>query len=146
MGLPLKRGTLVLGPGFVKHHFNRDTAELSSASQITELGEHVSLHVQQRLASMQEHAPEDACAKHGGSVERLTRETSADVESDLSPTWEAASVPDALAPGSRKSDGSASGEGQDLTGQARTCFHDDQDMTAGTMDSEGNQACSALVI
>ncbi|CAL5224048.1 g6673 [Coccomyxa viridis] len=56
----------------------------------------------------EEHAPEDACAKHSGSGERLTRETSADVESDLSPTWEAASVPDALASSSRKSDGSAS--------------------------------------
>ncbi len=65
--------------------------------------------VQKWPASMQEHAAEEACAKHSSS-ERLTRETSADVESDHSPTWEAASVPDAAALGSRKSDGSASGE------------------------------------
>ena len=51
---------------------------------------------------MQEHAAEEACAKHSSSMERLTRETSADVESDHSPTWEAASVPDAAALGSRR--------------------------------------------
>ena len=74
---------------------------------------------------MQGLAPDDACTKHSGSVDRLTRETSADVESDLSPTWEAASAPDALAPGSRKSDGSASGKRQNLVADGRACIQGD---------------------
>lgn len=61
------------------------------------------------IVSVQESAAEDECVKHSSSGEQSMRQTSADVESDHSPGWEAASMPDAVASDSRRSDGSASG-------------------------------------